>query len=139
MSCSPSPDQSRHPQFPNDRLRVWFLTDGTSPVAIKLAQHLLEYGHHVIAVLAPRHFPDDEQRDAQFQAFQAGIDWNSNWAERFKVMRFDVKYGGDDPLLDEYIARLLISICQIDCRLSSKRGRCSPSLRAHRHLALLQH
>lgn len=100
MSRSSSPDQSRQPQFPNDRLRVWFLTDGTSPIAIRLAQHLLEYGHRVITVLPPCRSADDEQRAAQLESFEAEVYSKLHWTERFKVMRFNVRYGGDDFLLD---------------------------------------
>jgi len=105
MSRSSSPDQSRQPQFPNDRLRVWFLTDGTSPVAIKLAEHLLEYGHSVITVLPACHSADDEERGAQFEALEAQVSSNVGWTKRFKVLRYNVRYGDDKLLLILDVAR----------------------------------
>jgi hypothetical protein len=57
----PSPNRLSHPpktpQYPpHNAPRVWFLTDGLSPIAISLSRHLLEHGDYVIAGTIPSDF-----------------------------------------------------------------------------------
>lgn len=89
MSRSPTPDQQRRPHFPNDRLRVWFLSDGTSPIALSLAQHLLQHGDRVVVGVLPTQQDGDEERVSQLGEFELEVQQTDDWADRFKVLHFD--------------------------------------------------
>jgi NAD(P)-dependent dehydrogenase (short-subunit alcohol dehydrogenase family) len=55
---SPLPQaHPKTPQFPPHKdPRVWFLTDGLSPIAISLSRHLLRHGDSVVAGILPGEF-----------------------------------------------------------------------------------
>ncbi|KAF2432291.1 NAD(P)-binding protein [Tothia fuscella] len=67
MAPSPSAESSptkssknsmpKTPQFPPDKdPRVWFLTDGLSPIAIALSRQLLHHGDYIISGILPSEF-----------------------------------------------------------------------------------
>jgi hypothetical protein len=64
-SASPLPQShTKTPQFPshNDP-RVWFLTDGLSPIAISLSRHLLQHGDYVVSGVLPLEYAGERGDD----------------------------------------------------------------------------
>lgn len=56
-ASAPSSAPPKKPQWPaHNAPRVWFLTDGLSPVGISLSRHLLEHGDYVVAGILPDEF-----------------------------------------------------------------------------------
>lgn len=89
MSRSPQLEGPRQPSPPQARPRVWFISDGTSPVAIGLSRHLLSHGDRVVCVLNPWTRDEDEARCAELAALEGEAreqDWD------LQVVSFDVRY-----------------------------------------------
>ncbi|KIV99035.1 uncharacterized protein PV09_09262 [Verruconis gallopava] len=56
------------PQWPaHNAPRVWFLTDGLSPIAISLSRHLLEHGDYVVAAILQQEY--DTPRSEELREF----------------------------------------------------------------------
>jgi hypothetical protein len=100
------------PHFPpSNSPRVWFLTDGLSPIAIALSKLLLEHGDYVVAgVLSEefagergdglRTFLADAGREADMEIGNAGSpaaaenddmakSTGKTWRERFRALALD--------------------------------------------------
>lgn len=115
---SPPPAQSSHtsvqqsipkvPQFPpHNAPRVWFITDGLTPVAISLSRYLLDHGDYVVAGVVPTEFT--EKRGDELREFLAEVAHEGEgeerrseengeprtmkrWRERFKVVGLDARF-----------------------------------------------
>ncbi|OCK77382.1 short chain dehydrogenase/reductase family protein-like protein [Lepidopterella palustris CBS 459.81] len=80
----------RSPRFPpHNAPRVWFITTGTSPVAIALARQVLEHGDYVVAGVLPIEFEKHEERSEEFRAFLDEVKTTQRWKERLRVVGLD--------------------------------------------------
>ncbi|KAF1990176.1 NAD(P)-binding protein [Aulographum hederae CBS 113979] len=98
MNDSHSDPRSKPPQFPSHNgPRVWFITNGASPVGIGVARQVLEHGDFVVAGVLPEELDktngNDHGRAEDFKAFldevRAKGDGNGNHG-------VDVEMGGAD-------------------------------------------
>jgi hypothetical protein len=68
------------PQFPpHKEPRVWFLTDGLSPIAISLSRCVLQHGDYVISGILPTEFRGargDQLREFMEDVVREGLDGN---------------------------------------------------------------
>jgi hypothetical protein len=116
---TPAPGQSSYlaagppktPHFPpSNAPRVWFLTDGLSPIAISLSKLLLEHGDYVVAGVLSEEFAGERGdglrtflaeagREVDIEIGSAGSPAAENddtakgmgkkWKERFRALALD--------------------------------------------------
>lgn len=80
----------RSPKFPpHNAPRVWFITTGTSPIAIALARQVLEHGDYVVAAVLPVEFEKHEERSEDFRVFVEDVKRTERWKERLRVVGLD--------------------------------------------------
>jgi len=92
---SSRPPRPRSPKFPaHNAPRVWFLTNGTSPVSISLAQQVLEHGDYVCAGVLPAEFEKTDERSEEFKAFLEDVKGTERWRERLRVVGLDARVIG---------------------------------------------
>ncbi|KAF2810731.1 short chain dehydrogenase/reductase family protein-like protein [Mytilinidion resinicola] len=89
-TSSSKPQRPRSPKFPpHNAPRVWFITTGTSPIAIALARQVLEHGDYVVAGVLPIEFEKHEGRSEEFRAFLEDVKRTERWRERLRVVGLD--------------------------------------------------
>lgn len=96
-STTPSrPARPRSPRFPpHNAPRVWFLTNGTSPISIALATKVLEHGDYVVAGVLPAEFERESGRSEEFRDFLdivgTGEGERERWKERLRIVGLDAR------------------------------------------------
>lgn len=91
-SAPPSsrPPRPRSPHFPpHNAPRVWFITIGTSPIAIALAKQVLDHGDYVVAGVLPIEFEKREGQSEDFRGFLEEVKRSERWRERLRVVGLD--------------------------------------------------
>lgn len=89
-SSSSRPQRPRSPHFPpHNAPRVWFITIGTSPIAITLAKQVLDHGDYVVAGVVPLEFEKREGQSEDFRAFLEDVKKAERWRERLRVVGLD--------------------------------------------------
>ncbi|KAF2137331.1 uncharacterized protein K452DRAFT_321881 [Aplosporella prunicola CBS 121167] len=88
------PTRPRSPRFPpHNAPRVWFLTNGTSPISIALAEQALDHGDYVVAGVLPAEFERETGRSDEFRGFLdkigRGEGERERWKERLRVVALD--------------------------------------------------
>lgn len=90
MASNGTPKPLRSPQFPPANApRVWFLTNGASPIAISLARKVLHHGDCVVAGVFPSEFEKDEDRSVGFKEFLEEVKQVERWREKLRVVGLD--------------------------------------------------
>ncbi|EON61531.1 hypothetical protein W97_00746 [Coniosporium apollinis CBS 100218] len=90
MASNGTPKPPRSPQFPQANApRVWFLTNGASPIAISLARKVLEHGDCVVAGVSPLEFEKNEDRSLEFKEFLEEVKRLERWREKLRVVGLD--------------------------------------------------
>ncbi|KAJ9662715.1 hypothetical protein H2201_005999 [Coniosporium apollinis] len=90
MASNGTPKPPRSPQFPPANApRVWFLTNGASPIAISLARKVLEHGDCVVAGVSPLEFEKNEDRSLEFREFLEEVKRLERWREKLRVVGLD--------------------------------------------------
>ncbi|KAJ9642071.1 hypothetical protein H2199_005286 [Coniosporium tulheliwenetii] len=74
---------------PANAPRVWFLTNGASPIAISLARKVLEHGDCVVAGVSPLEFEKNEDRSLEFREFLEEVKRLERWREKLRVVGLD--------------------------------------------------
>lgn len=98
--AAPSTAPPKKPQWPaHNAPRVWFLTDGLSPIAISLSRHLLEHGDYVVAGILPTEF--NSTRGDELRDFMGEIAREGSGAARVEEIDVDDEDGGEDASDDE--------------------------------------
>lgn len=90
------PARPRSPRFPpHNAPRVWFLTNGTSPISISLATQILEHGDYVVAGVLPAEFERESGRSEEFRDFLDKVGGaegdKERWKERLRVVSLDAR------------------------------------------------
>ncbi|KAF2640819.1 short chain dehydrogenase/reductase family protein-like protein [Massarina eburnea CBS 473.64] len=94
-SQSNKPTRPRSPHFPpHNAPRVWFLTIGSSPIAIALARQVLDHGDYVVAGVVPLEFEKREGQTEDFRSFLEDVKKNERWRERLRVVGLDGRVVG---------------------------------------------
>ena len=93
-SSTSRPARPRSPRFPpHNAQRVWFLTNGTSPISIALADQALDHGDYVVAGVLPAEFERETGRSDEFRGFLdkigRGEGERERWKERLRVVALD--------------------------------------------------
>jgi len=84
------PSRPRSPHFPpHNAPRVWFLTTGTSPIAIALARQVLDHGDYIVAGVLPLEFEKRNERSEEFREFLEEVKGTERWRERLRVVGLD--------------------------------------------------
>ncbi|CAI6333669.1 unnamed protein product [Periconia digitata] len=84
------PARPRSPHFPpHNAPRVWFMTIGSSPIAIALAKQVLDHGDYVVAGVVPQEFERREGQSEDFRAFLEDVKRTERWRERLRVVGLD--------------------------------------------------
>lgn len=84
------PARPRSPHFPpHNAPRVWFMTIGSSPIAISLAKQVLDHGDYVVAGVVPLEFEKREGQSEDFRAFLEDVKRTERWRERLRVVGLD--------------------------------------------------
>lgn len=92
---SSRPPRPRSPHFPpHNAPRVWFLTIGSSPIAIALARQVLDHGDYVVSGVVPQEFEKREGQSEDFRAFLEEVKQNERWRERLRVVGLDGRVVG---------------------------------------------
>lgn len=92
---SSRPPRPRSPHFPpHNAPRVWFLTIGSSPIAIALARQVLDHGDYVVAGVVPQEFEKREGQSEDFRAFLEDVKHAGRWRERLRVVGLDGRVVG---------------------------------------------
>jgi len=93
MSQDDSPPAQPIPRipFPNDQLRVWFLTSGNSPIAASIARRLLEHGDSIVAGVCPTEYSTSGSHKEDFEELLKEVASNQDYKLRFKVVSFDIR------------------------------------------------
>ncbi|OCL08522.1 NAD(P)-binding protein [Glonium stellatum] len=92
---STKPPRPRSPRFPpHNAPRVWFLTTGTSPIAIALARQVLEHGDYIVAGVLPLEFEKNNERSEEFREFLEEVKRTERWRERLRVVGLDGRIVG---------------------------------------------
>lgn len=87
---SSRPPRPRSPHFPpHNAPRVWFITTGTSPIAIALAKQVLDHGDYVVAGVLPLEFEKREGQTEDFRTFLEDVKKTERWRERLRVVGLD--------------------------------------------------
>ncbi|KAF2443597.1 short chain dehydrogenase/reductase family protein-like protein [Karstenula rhodostoma CBS 690.94] len=87
--------RARSPHFPpHNAPRVWFLTIGSSPIAIALARQVLDHGDYVVAGVVPQEFEKREGQSEDFRAFLEDVKHTERWRERLRVVGLDGRVVG---------------------------------------------
>ncbi|KAL5452878.1 hypothetical protein PMIN07_008211 [Paraphaeosphaeria minitans] len=87
--------RARSPHFPpHNAPRVWFLTIGSSPIAIALAHQVLDHGDYVVAGVVPQEFEKREGQSEDFRAFLEDVKHTERWRERLRVVGLDGRVVG---------------------------------------------
>jgi NAD(P)-dependent dehydrogenase (short-subunit alcohol dehydrogenase family) len=68
---------------------VWFITCGTSPIAITLAKKVLDHGDYVVAGVLPSEFEKREGQSEDFRGFLEEVKKTERWRERLRVVGLD--------------------------------------------------
>jgi hypothetical protein len=90
---SARPPRPRSPHFPpHNAPRVWFLTRGSSPIAIALARQVLDHGDYVVAGVVPVEFERREGQSEDFRNFLEDVKKTERWRERLRVVGLDGTY-----------------------------------------------
>jgi hypothetical protein len=90
---SARPPRPRSPHFPpHNAPRVWFLTRGSSPIAIALARQVLDHGDYVVAGVVPVEFEKREGQSEDFRNFLEDVKKTERWRERLRVVGLDGRY-----------------------------------------------
>ncbi|KAK7540009.1 uncharacterized protein J3D65DRAFT_693882 [Phyllosticta citribraziliensis] len=89
----------RSPRFPpHNAPRVWFLTNGTSPISIALATKVLEHGDYVVAGVLPAEFERESGRSEEFRDFLDIVGRaegeRERWKERLRIVGLDARVIG---------------------------------------------
>lgn len=72
------PPLPKPPQFPpHNAPRVWFLSNGTSPIALALARLALAHGDYIVASVLPSDL-QDEVRSQELKAFLEDVRWQGD-------------------------------------------------------------
>ncbi|KAL1626264.1 hypothetical protein SLS54_003101 [Diplodia seriata] len=90
------PARPRSPRFPpHNAPRVWFLTNGTSPISIALATQILDHGDYVVAGVLPAEFERESGRSEEFRSFLDKVSGaegdQERWKERLRVVSLDAR------------------------------------------------
>lgn len=90
------PARPRSPRFPpHNAPRVWFLTNGTSPISIALATQILEHGDYVVAGVLPAEFERESGRSDEFRDFLDRVGSaegdKERWKGRLRVVGLDAR------------------------------------------------
>ncbi|KAF1967400.1 short chain dehydrogenase/reductase family protein-like protein [Bimuria novae-zelandiae CBS 107.79] len=92
---SSRPARPQSPHFPpHNAPRVWFLTIGSSPIAIALARQVLDHGDYVVAGVVPQEFEKRVGQSEDFRAFLEDVKHNERWRERLRVVGLDGRVVG---------------------------------------------
>ncbi|KAF1961075.1 short chain dehydrogenase/reductase family protein-like protein [Byssothecium circinans] len=95
-SQSSRPARPRSPHFPpHNAPRVWFLTIGSSPIAIALAKQVLDHGDYVVAGVVPLEFEKREGQTEDFRSFLEDVKKTERWRERLRVVGLDGRVVGE--------------------------------------------
>jgi hypothetical protein len=87
------PPRPRSPHFPpHNAPRVWFLTRGSSPIAIALARQVLDHGDYVVAGVVPIEFEKREGQSEDFRNFLEDVKKTERWRERLRVVGLDGRW-----------------------------------------------
>ncbi|KAF2267602.1 short chain dehydrogenase/reductase family protein-like protein [Lojkania enalia] len=87
---SARPPRPRSPHFPpHNAPRVWFVTNGASPIAIALARQVLDHGDYFVAGVLPGEFEKREGQTEDFRAFLEDVKKTERWRERLRVVGLD--------------------------------------------------
>jgi NAD(P)-dependent dehydrogenase (short-subunit alcohol dehydrogenase family) len=70
---------------------VWFITIGTSPIAIALAKQVLDHGDYVVAGVVPLEFEKREGQSEEFRGFLDEVKKAERWRERLRVVGLDAR------------------------------------------------
>lgn len=94
-ALSSKPSRPRSPHFPpHNAPRVWFLTTGTSPIAIALARQVLDHGDYIVAGVLPLEFEKRNERSEEFREFLEEVKGTERWRERLRVVGLDGRIVG---------------------------------------------
>ncbi|KAF4304682.1 Retinol dehydrogenase 8 [Botryosphaeria dothidea] len=98
-ASSQRPARPRSPRFPpHNAPRVWFLTNGTSPISIALATQILDHGDYVVAGVLPAEFERESGRSEEFRDFLDKVSSadgdKQRWKERLRVVSLDARVIG---------------------------------------------
>ncbi|KAF2280530.1 short chain dehydrogenase/reductase family protein-like protein [Westerdykella ornata] len=89
-ASSTRPPRPRSPHFPpHNAPRVWFITNGTSPIAIALSKQVLDHGDYVVAGVLPTEFEKREGPAEDFRTFLDEVKKTERWRERLRVVGLD--------------------------------------------------
>ncbi|KAF2878585.1 hypothetical protein BDV95DRAFT_557870 [Massariosphaeria phaeospora] len=92
---SSRPQRPRSPHFPpHNAPRVWFITRGSSPIAIALARQVLDHGDYVVTGVQPIEFEKREGQSDDFRAFLEEAKKTERWRERLRVVGLDARVVG---------------------------------------------
>jgi hypothetical protein len=84
------PPRPKSPHFPpHNAPRVWFMTCGTSPIAITLAKQVLDHGDYVVSGVLPSEFEKREGQSEDFRTFLEDVKRTERWRERLRVVGLD--------------------------------------------------
>ncbi|PSN70756.1 NAD(P)-binding protein [Corynespora cassiicola Philippines] len=87
---SSRPPRPRSPHFPpHNAPRVWFITNGSSPIAIALAKQVLDHGDYVVAGVMPLEFEKREGQSEDFRIFLEEVKKTDRWREHLRVVGLD--------------------------------------------------
>ena len=87
---SSRPVRPRSPHFPpHNAPRVWFLTIGSSPIAIALSRQVLDHGDYVVAGVVPVEVEKREGHTEDFRAFLEDVKNTERWKEHLRVVGLD--------------------------------------------------
>ena len=90
---SSRPPRPRSPHFPpHNAPRVWFITNGSSPIAIALAKQVLDHGDYVVAGVMPLEFEKREGQSEDFRIFLEEVKKTDRWREHLRVVGLDGRY-----------------------------------------------
>lgn len=84
-ATKPAATRPKSPGFPpHNAPRVWFLTNGSSPIKIELARKVLDHGDYVVASVQPQ----DERRD-DFMDFLEEVKQKPERAKKVRAVQLD--------------------------------------------------
>ena len=98
MATTIEPPSIQLPPHPNPR--VWFLTSGTSPVAIALARQLLAHGDYVAAGARVEDLNGEDDRFDELKSLVAEAE--EGQPSRFKVIQVDIRCASQTRLFEAF-------------------------------------
>ncbi|KAF2728348.1 short chain dehydrogenase/reductase family protein-like protein [Polyplosphaeria fusca] len=116
-ATSARPPRPRSPHFPpHNAPRVWFVTPGSSPIAITLSKQVLDHGDYVVAGVLPSEFEKREGQTDDFRGFLEDVKKTERWRERLRVVGLDGRVVGQ---CQAAIAEAVEAFGRVDVLLSS--------------------